>query len=239
MMREASEGAAASGRYKRERRRFGYAAAGALFVHLGFISLLLFGAESANHGLPRGGLVGGSRQGMDGGSALNIALVVQASVVGEGRTANPATPPSAEGADAGRSVERSRASPAAETSLLEPTLSSTASRAGKQGSPTASRGDPKTQQGTDEVYRDVLEQIARCLPNDLRPRLADAELVFSSDEQGNLVQAPEVAHRNTLNREDTAAADRVVQAVLQCGPYLDGPERGRVVRLPMDFSLVR
>lgn len=102
---------------------------------------------------------------------------------------------------------------------------------GAVGADAAEGGDPT-------ATSDLLGQIARCLPPDFRPRLAFIRLTLSIDANGRLNAAPAVA--SSVPRVDSAtraAADKIVQAALLCGPYSHPDAVSRVIALPADFSL--
>jgi hypothetical protein len=101
----------------------------------------------------------------------------------------------------------------------------------KHGVSANAGGDPSA---ADEL----LAQIARCLPPGERPRLLAQRLVLVIGSQGVLTAAPRVDSELPLvTAESRAAADRVVQAALQCGPYPQATE-GRVVAIPVDFTRI-
>lgn len=107
------------------------------------------------------------------------------------------------------------------------------SDSGAQGARDEAGGDPL---GTS----DLLAQIARCLPSDLRPTLSFSTLVLSIGGDGALTAAPYVdATLPRITDEQTAAADRIVQAALQCGPYLQPNFKNRVISVVPDFSTIQ
>ncbi|WP_332773884.1 hypothetical protein [Phenylobacterium sp.] len=84
---------------------------------------------------------------------------------------------------------------------------------------------------------DLLNQIARCLPADLRPDLSLARLVIEIGDDGRLAAAPQMVLPPLLtSTADRASADRVVQAALQCGPYTSSPLRNVTISLVPNFS---
>lgn len=84
---------------------------------------------------------------------------------------------------------------------------------------------------------DLLNQIARCLPADLRPDLSLARLVIEIGDDGRLAAAPLMVLPPLLtSTTDRASADRVVQAALQCGPYTNSPLRNVTISLVPNFS---
>jgi len=100
-------------------------------------------------------------------------------------------------------------------------------------------GADGAQGGNPTAASDLLGQIARCLPPDFRPRLAFSRLTLSIDANGRLNAAPAVSTAlPQIDRASRAAADRIVQAVLLCGPYSHPDATSRVVVLPADFSQV-
>lgn len=100
-------------------------------------------------------------------------------------------------------------------------------------------GTDSAQGGEPTAVSDLLGQIARCLPPDFRPRLAFSHLRLSIDANGRLNAAPAVdSVVPQLDAASRAAADRIVQAALLCGPYSHPDAVSRVVTLPADFSQV-
>ena len=101
------------------------------------------------------------------------------------------------------------------------------------------RGAAETAGGDPRASDDLLIQIARCLPPQLRPRLMAQRLVLRLDAGGALAAAPQIESAlPLLTAQDRAEADRVVQAALQCGPYRQASAAG-VVSLAVDFSALR
>lgn len=102
-----------------------------------------------------------------------------------------------------------------------------------QGSRDGQGGDPSS-------ATDLLEQIARCLPPNLRPRLGFSNLVLEIGDRGVLRAAPEVVSAlPRLSAEDRLAADRIVQAALLCGPYDKPGVLNRAISLVADFSSIQ
>lgn len=103
---------------------------------------------------------------------------------------------------------------------------------GLTGASDALGGDPT-------ATSDLLAQIARCLPQDLRPTLAFSQLTLAIGPDGRLAAAPIV--RSTLPQtgaEGRLIADKVVQAALLCGPYAHPDAVGRTLSIAIDFSRV-
>ena len=85
----------------------------------------------------------------------------------------------------------------------------------------------------------LLEQIARCLPNNVRPDLRPAMLTLDLDETGKLRAVPALeVNTDTLTRDQLRASNMVIQASLQCGPYLTGASNGSTIQLAADFSQI-
>lgn len=103
------------------------------------------------------------------------------------------------------------------------------------GSEQGSNSAKATSGGRPTGSADLLRQIARCLPPDFRPRLAFSQIRLAFGAKGELIAAPNVSSPlPRLTAGDRLAADRIVQAALQCGPYR-GAE-GTQVALAADFS---
>lgn len=94
--------------------------------------------------------------------------------------------------------------------------------------------------GSPTAMSDLLAQIARCLPIGFRPHLAFGQLLLTVGPDGRLRTAPEVrTGLAAVSRDERSAADRIVQAALQCGPYAHPDALNRTVALSADFSAVR
>jgi hypothetical protein len=105
---------------------------------------------------------------------------------------------------------------------------------------TERRGAKSTAGGDPAAESALLTQIARCLPPEMRPRLPAHTLVLEIASNGALAAAPTIESTvPLLTAKDRAAADRVVQAALQCGPYAKPDAVGEVVSLAVDFSAIR
>lgn len=99
------------------------------------------------------------------------------------------------------------------------------------------RGAAESAGGNPRSADELLVQIARCLPGTLRPHLWAQRLILKLDANGALADAPTIdSTMPMLTAADRAAADRVVQAALQCGPYRSTAANPRVVALAVDFS---
>lgn len=136
--------------------------------------------------------------------------------------------------------------------LHMPIKASTAAEAGSDGDQSSDErlrdatssprndvaGDSTQLAGGDPVAAgDLLNQIARCLPADLRPDLSLARLVIEIGDDGRLAAAPQMVLPPLLtSATDRASADRVVQAALQCGPYTSSPLRNVTISLVPNFS---
>lgn len=94
--------------------------------------------------------------------------------------------------------------------------------------------------GGDPLATDLLNQIARCLPPTERPALMFSQLTLTIGGDGRLRAAPEVRSAlPRLTQAERLAADHVVQAALQCGPYNKPGLAGRVISLAADFSSIQ
>jgi hypothetical protein len=103
----------------------------------------------------------------------------------------------------------------------------------RRGANDAVGGDPA-------APSELLNQIAKCLPADVRPRLAAQRLILKIGPHGALVAAPVIdSSLPLLTAEARAEADKVVQAALQCGPYTGAAPRGGLVAMDVDFSGIR
>jgi len=103
----------------------------------------------------------------------------------------------------------------------------------RRGAKEAAGGDPA-------APSELLNQIAKCLPDDLRPHLTAQRLVLKIGPSGALAAAPVIdSSFPLLTREARAEADKVIQAALQCGPYANAVSAGGVVAVAVDFSGIR
>ncbi|MFT3997441.1 MAG: hypothetical protein QM667_08540 [Asticcacaulis sp.] len=85
----------------------------------------------------------------------------------------------------------------------------------------------------------LLKQIARCLPKDVRPDLRPATLTLALDETGRLRAVPALSvDTATLTRDQLRYSNLIVQASLQCGPYITGTSAEATLELTADFSQV-
>lgn len=127
-----------------------------------------------------------------------------------------------------RSVDVSSRQPSTAGDAEEASAAPTNADAGE--STESAGGDPL-------ATGDLLNQIARCLPRDLRPNLGLASLVIKIDDGGRLMAAPKILLPLGLaTAEERVMADRVVQAALLCGPYTKAPIRNADLLLVPDFS---
>ena len=100
------------------------------------------------------------------------------------------------------------------------------------GGDSSSGGDPLAD-------GELLAQIAKCLPANVRPTLKLANLALEIGSEGELRVAPRVEGAlPLLSAEDRLVADQTVQAALQCGPYDKPNFRNRVFALVADFSIL-
>jgi hypothetical protein len=103
----------------------------------------------------------------------------------------------------------------------------------RRGAKDMAGGDPA-------APSELLSQIAKCLPADMRPHLLAQRLVLRIGPHGALAAAPVIdSSLPLLTAEARAEADKVVQAALQCGPYMAVALRGGVVAMDVDFSGIR
>jgi hypothetical protein len=103
----------------------------------------------------------------------------------------------------------------------------------RRGAKDAAGGDPA-------APSELLSQIAKCLPADLRPHLFAQRLILKLGARGVLTAAPVIdSSLPLLTAEARAEGDKVVQAALQCGPYAGAAPRGGVVAVDVDFSTLR
>ncbi len=110
-----------------------------------------------------------------------------------------------------------------------------ASVAPTQTGASAAMPADKLADGQSDADQHILEQIARCLPEGLRPALT-ARLNLQLDGQGNLAAAPSLDWAGS-DRETASLSveNSVVQAALQCGPYIV-PNGGGTFAIAADFS---
>lgn len=103
----------------------------------------------------------------------------------------------------------------------------------RRGAKDMAGGDPA-------APSELLNQIAKCLPANLRPRLVAQRLILKIGARGALAAAPVIdSSLPLLTAEARVEADKVVQAALQCGPYTAAAPRGGVVAMDVDFSGIR
>jgi len=103
----------------------------------------------------------------------------------------------------------------------------------RRGAKDAAGGDP-------DAPSELLNQIAKCLPSDLRPHLMAQRLILKIGADGALAAAPVIdSSFPLLTAEARTEADKVVQAALQCGPYVNAASVGGVVAVEVDFSALR
>lgn len=101
-------------------------------------------------------------------------------------------------------------------------------------------GASASQGGDPTATSDLLGQIARCLPPGFRPRLGFSQLTLAIGPDGRLRTAPTVTSAvPQISAADRAAADRIVQAALLCGPYSHPDAVNEVISLPADFSAIK
>lgn len=95
------------------------------------------------------------------------------------------------------------------------------------------------QSGSLDGARNLLRQIARCLPPDRRPVITGAVLAVHLDEAGALSAAPNIDMSLALaSRETIEDANLVIQAALLCGPYQGSEGGGAAFSLAPDFSFL-
>lgn len=225
------------GRLLRSRRAGALSASAAFHLLLGVGLLLQFGREpygAYGPGLGTGiqvSLVSGFAEGgADAGSraidteADDDQTEHEAAAPVDAGAATSAVPPTAEEQEARRRTDNAAALAAARDGEAANAFE------GAVGASAAQGGDPT-------ATSDLLAQVARCLPPDFRPRLAFSHLTLAVGADGRLRTAPEVhSTAPRLAASDRAAADRIVQAALLCGPYAHPDALNRVVTLAADFS---
>jgi hypothetical protein len=215
-----------------------------LAVHGLLVWVLLIQRPGVPHGLPGPDIGTGFKVVLVSGTAAGspdageIAQLIpeadrdQARLRLETSDAASATAPVSEVADSQIPQEQTQEKKATSLEAGEAGLSGGAAN-GAAGATDSVGGDPLA---TD----DLLSQVARCLPPDYRPVLSFSQLTLTIGPDGRLRAAPEV--NSTLPRltaEDRLAADRIVQAALQCGPYVRPNVLGRVISLAADFSSIQ
>ncbi|MBP2161255.1 MULTISPECIES: hypothetical protein [Asticcacaulis] len=91
--------------------------------------------------------------------------------------------------------------------------------------------------GTPNGQHALLEQIARCLPPDARPSLKTASLRLSVDGGGHLTAAPRLEVDVTrLTETQLRGANQIVQAAMQCGPYVVTQGQVAMIDIVPDFT---
>lgn len=91
--------------------------------------------------------------------------------------------------------------------------------------------------GTKGGQHTLLEQIARCLPPDARPSLRTASLRLSLDGGGHLTAAPRLEVDVTrLTETQLRGANQIVQAAMQCGPYVVTQGQMAMIDIVPDFT---
>lgn len=91
--------------------------------------------------------------------------------------------------------------------------------------------------GTPNGQHALLEQIARCLPPDARPSLKTASLRLSLDGGGHLTAAPRLEVDVTrLTEMQLRGANQIVQAAMQCGPYVVTQGQMAMIDIVPDFT---
>ncbi|ESQ82802.1 hypothetical protein ABENE_20645 [Asticcacaulis benevestitus DSM 16100 = ATCC BAA-896] len=94
--------------------------------------------------------------------------------------------------------------------------------------------------GVIDGHLTLLQQIARCLPPNVRPDLSPAHLRLAVALNGTLSAVPmltvDVA---SLDRDQLREANQIIQASLQCGPYsLGGDQNAAEIDVPADFTVL-
>jgi hypothetical protein len=208
--------------------------------------------------LPQGrtGLPGAP--GFTQGAGVDLALVSDASLglaaphlrpMTATTTSTPATPPAAEaktaaaiGGDLAAAVSPSNAitAPSPSSESQTDARSDTGATRIAASDDDERRGARQTSGGDPNATSELLLQIAKCLPPETRPRLTAQSLILNVGPTGALTVAPMIDSSIPLvTAEDRAAADQVVQAALQCGPYDKAGIAGQTVSLAVDFSDIR
>ncbi|MDC7675542.1 hypothetical protein [Asticcacaulis machinosus] len=91
--------------------------------------------------------------------------------------------------------------------------------------------------GSPDGTQNILSQIARCLPPGSRPTLVGAQLHLELDEIGALLAVPKVSmDLATSSKADVKSANQIIQAALQCGPYVTAQNEERSFVFSPNFS---
>jgi hypothetical protein len=94
-------------------------------------------------------------------------------------------------------------------------------------------------QGDRDGSTEILAQIAKCLDPGVAPDLPHTKLQISLNERGQLLAPPMIDFGSETPPADTTLlADRVVQAALQCGPYVRPVHNPATLVLAIEFSKV-
>lgn len=117
----------------------------------------------------------------------------------------------------------------------EPTMVETVAPKNETIPPSAAMPADTVADGKTHADQNILDQIARCLPPGVRPSLS-AKLDLRLDATGNLAAAPQLEWVGGQGSRDAIAAENaVVQAALQCGPYVV-PNGAGSFAIAADFS---
>lgn len=182
-------------------------------LHL-LILLLLFPSQRFDgHSLQTGYSVGGKTVGKDDADQVEIWLVT-----GVPETAPPKPP-----------VPPVPSLPAPlQPQTARPQATKSEDRADIQGPKPADGGTGD---------QTLLAQLARCLPPDVHPALTTAFLDLNLDDKGVLSAVPRMEiDLDTASPADIRAANSVIQAALQCGPYIVPDHKAGQFKLVPDFS---
>ncbi len=197
-----------TGLVERSASRRAIAVAASAALHAGLLLALLWQPHAGIRG-DMGRTYGAEGQGA-GYDPVLAELISQHAA--RARHAPLATPPPAGGRAPGAPVPAETASEAQLASTIAVDTQGSAAQA-----IAGSGAVPGVPDGKDAL----LEQIARCLPPNERPRLKGASLRISVDGSGNLTAAPRLEVDVTqLTQQELRSANQVVQAAIQCGPYV-------------------
>ena len=204
-------------------RRFSSAAGISVACHLIIVMAFLWVGNQKLEGQPSPSLDGGTADGDAAVMPLDLKLI---NGKGEAQSSQDASSASS------TSALPTGVQPAATTMSVENASASVASE--QTATSTAMPADTLAD-GQSDADQHILEQIARCLPQGVRPSLT-ARLNLQLDGQGNLAAAPSLdwvgSDRDTAS---LSVENSVVQAALQCGPYIV-PNGGGTFAIAADFS---
>ncbi len=223
--------------------RIVFACVGSVLLHALLLCALFF--PHAPRVLGRATMTAGTSPAEDMVSTVNVALILPQPEPPHTTPSQPAATATIAGQeDAGAQTaaapvapDDSNApppiSPAADATKLEGAQSSALSPAAT--SPTT--GDPNVTVGSVDGNRTMLQQIARCFPAGTKPSLPNVKLNLKLDGAGNLAAVPVLElDLAKSGPADIRSANTIIQAAMQCGPYVIPVPPNGVITLVANFS---